>query len=241
MKIHETLTSEEWSSLYNGTVEGIFKYLITDEDPFYDERYGLCLTYYTARSYSKTITSTYSKIIESTNAQDAFRLIANIIRNKYIDKWNRVYDTLSEKQYNALDTREETRHTVGDNTHTTEYNSTTTDDGNVGTRITSTRNDGDKNKLYGFNSTSAVNVNESEGQSTDIVSGDKNENTNHNSRAKTGDDTTTYDVDETVTWNGRDVPAAKLINMELDMRSKRLFYDIVYSDIDSIIALSIYI
>ena len=240
MKIHETLTNEEWSSIYNGNVEGIFKYLITAEDPFYAEQYGLCFTYYTDRAYSKTITSTYNRIIEETNSQEAFRLIAKIIRNKYISKWNRAYDILVSKQYNALDSREENRHTTSENSDTITYNSTTTDDGNIGTRVVTSRNGDDKNKLYGFNSVNSVNVSETEGQTTDIVTGDKNENTNHNSSSKTGNDTTSVNVNETITWNGRDIPAAKLINIELDMRSKRLFYDIIYSDIDSVIALSIY-
>lgn len=57
---------------------------------------------------------------------------------------------------------------------------------------------------------------------------------------KTGTENKEFGIDETRTKNGRHTNGASLVNAELDMRSRQIFFDIVYRDIDSIIALSIY-
>lgn len=61
------------------------------------------------------------------------------------------------------------------------------------------------------------------------------------SENKTGTDTKNFVINETINKSGRNSTGAELIEAELNMRNKEIFFDIVYADIDSIATLQIYI
>lgn len=132
MKLIETLSQSDRYSLITGGVVGVFNSMILPTDLFYDVTSDLCLSYYTAKSGSKTISPTYNRIIEMCNEVEYSdfitidglnfytkdnlmfviyegeapntpeNIIGKIIRSKYIDKWNRVYTSLIMTQYDVL-------------------------------------------------------------------------------------------------------------------------------------------
>ena len=58
---------------------------------------------------------------------------------------------------------------------------------------------------------------------------------------KTGTETKNFTIDETFSKSGRNVAGADLIQAEIEMRVKQIFFDIVYRDIDSVATIPLYI
>ena len=310
MLIRETLTLEQTISLLNGNVVGMFPYMVLSNDSFYSKLYDLCLGYYTARSGEKTISITYERfktlIAENpTINKTAEQLIGELIRNKFIEKWERVYSVLISEQYNALNNRDYTETKTANNQDKSTYNTTkgkignnsdtitfdnvnsktatnsdvTTfdtnveDDGKTGSHETTTRNTSTDDDVYGFNSTSPVGDSASTEELSQTIIGDANKNTTHNIQKKTGTeskefgidesisktgtdtreinidetethtgtDTKDYTINENIIRRGRDGSGAELVELELNLRNSQIFFDIIYSDIDSIATLQIYI
>lgn len=278
MKLFETLTHGQIIKMFNGEVVGFFPYMILSNDKFYSKLYDLCFGYYMQRSGEKTISLTYERLLQLANekytlTETAESLIGKLIRGKFIEKWNRVYDVLISEQYNALqnqdftekktgnnknvDTYNSTKAKQGTNTDTTTYDTNVEDNGNTGTSETTTRSVEDSNDVYGFNSSTPVGDTISNETTSETIVGEADKNTSHNIQTKTGTeakqfginesenhtgtDTTDISIDENVNRSGRNVSGAELINEELNLRNTQLFFDIIYSDIDSIATLKIYI
>lgn len=279
MKLRETLTTGQIIKMFKGEVVGIFPSMILSNDKFYSKLYDLCFGYYMQRSGEKTISLTYERLLQLvsekiyTTTETAENLIGKLIRGKFIEKWNRVYDVLISEQYNALqnhdfteqktgnnqniDTYNSTKAKQGTNTDTTTYDTNVEDNGKRGTSETTTRSAEDYNNVYGFNSTSPVGDTISNETTSETIVGEADKNTSHNIQTKkgteakqfginesenhTGTDTTDISIDENLNRSGRNVSGAELINEELNLRNTQLFFDIIYSDIDSIATLKIYI
>ena len=279
MKLRETLTTGQIIKMFKGEVVGIFPSMILSNDKFYSKLYDLCFGYYMQRSGEKTISLTYERLLQLvsekiyTTTETAENLIGKLIRGKFIEKWNRVYDVLISEQYNALqnhdfieqktgnnqniDTYNSTKAKQGTNTDTTTYDTNVEDNGKRGTSETTTRSVEDSNDVYGFNSSTPVGDTLSNETTSETIVGEADKNTSHNIKTKkgteskqfginesenhTGTDTTDISIDENVNRSGRNVSGAELINEELNLRNTQLFFDIIYSDIDSIATLKIYI
>lgn len=279
MKLRETLTTGQIIKMFKGEVVGIFPSMILSNDKFYSKLYDLCFGYYMQRSGEKTISLTYERLLQLvsekiyTTTETAENLIGKLIRGKFIEKWNRVYDVLISEQYNALqnqdfteqktgnnqnvDTYNSTKAKQGTNTDTTTYDTNVEDNGKTGTSETTTRSVEDSNDIYGFNSSTPVGDTLSNETTSETIVGEADKNTSHNIQTKTGTeakqfginesenhtgtDTTDISIDENVNRSGRNVSGAELINEELNLRNTQLFFDIIYSDIDSIATLKIYI
>lgn len=278
MKLFETLTTGQIIKMFRGEVVGFFPYMILSNDKFYSKLYDLCFGYYMQRSGEKTISLTYERLLQLANekytiTETAESLIGKLIRGKFIEKWNRVYDVLISEQYNALqnqdftekktgnnqniDTYNSTKAKQGTNTDTTTYDTNVEDNGKRGTSETTTRSVEDSNDVYGFNSSTPVGDTLSNETTSETIVGEADKNTSHNIQTKkgteakqfginesenhTGADTTDISIDENVNRSGRNVSGAELINEELNLRNTQLFFDIIYSDIDSIATLKIYI
>lgn len=221
------------------------------------------------------------KVLTSENIGTAEDVIGKLIRGKFKHKWDKIYNALIEEEYNILNNREYTTEKtgnntdtiiktgsstgtnkkIGDNSDTTTYNTTLTDDGKTGTKITTTTDGSTDNSIFGFNSNSAVNANVRTDEDTETITGKADDNTTHNTRKNTGTDKKDFNINETVTINnnnnettnntgnnsetikisGRNNDAPDMIMKELNLRNKQIFFDIIYSDIDSITALQIYI
>lgn len=283
MKIEETLSPDDISDIIEGFEPsvGVFPKLIIETDPFYSLKEDMCLTYYLARSPSKTASNIYDRLLKvyeshSGTYWNKLNLVniyigEHIIRPKFIEKWTRIYNSLIAS-YDPLKSFDSTEHKIGDNsdsitygsvlskdgtnTDRTDYNSTVEDNGNTGTHETTTTSRNTEDGVYGFNSSASVGDSNSEDTTSETVFGNANDNTTHNlqtkggrdtktfdideTESKTGTDTKTYGVDETITKSGRNSSSAELLDSELNLRDKFIFYDIVFKDIDSIITLSIY-
>lgn len=278
MKLIETLTTQQKINLLNGAIVGIFPNLFNSTDAFYGKLYELCLGYYLQRSGMKTISVTYEQIIELVKnntdiTETSEDLMSKLIRGKFIEKWTKIYEALINSQYNPLNDFDETEERdystddtttfdnqtrrEGGNSLEKKYESSIEDNGNTGTKTTTTINDENNYNNYGFNSTGAVPVNSDNGTNTETTEGKSADNTTHNKQDRTGTDTDTFEVDETssktgtdsrniamegsTTKTGRKTDGASLIEKELNLRNTQIFFDIIYSDIDSIATLQIYI
>ena len=276
MKIIETLTLEDKINLLNGSTVGFFSNLILSTDSFFSQAYNLCLGYYMNNSSNKTVSPIYENILnlitENSINKSVNDIVAQMIRGKFIDKWERYYNALINENYEILEdivknetsnytknevnnyTKNETSNYAKNETKT--YNNTIKENGKTNTDITTSSTNEKNNDVYGFNSTAPVGSDLNYGTDTENVKGDKEKNTTENVKQKTGSDTngttgndkkgTTGNDDkdttknETISRTGRNTSAQDLLQKELDFRSKNLFFNIVFRDIDSIIALEIY-
>lgn len=245
LKIKETLTITQTVNLINGSTVGIFPTMILDTDPFFSLTYDLCLGYYMERSGDKPISQTFKRLMQLKNqnptiVKTADEMMGTIIRNKFIAKWSKQYNTLVTEQYNPLNDYEHNETITKDNTDTSTYDTSITVDGNVGTKLTTQFNDTNDDSTYGFNSSSAVPTDKSVSSSSETTQGSSSDNTTHNVETKDGTDTKRYEADETKDITGRRKIVAELIDAELDMRNRQIFFNIIYDDIDSIATLGIY-
>lgn len=276
MKIIETLTLEDKINLLNGSTVGFFSNLILSTDSFFSQAYNLCLGYYMNNSSNKTVSPIYENILnlitENSINKSVNDIVAQMLRGKFIDKWERYYNALINENYEILEdmvkketsnytknevnnyTKNETSNYAKNETKT--YNNTIKENGKTNTDITTSSTNEKNNDVYGFNSTAPVGSDLNYGTDTENVKGDKEKNTTENVKQKTGSDTngttgndkkgTTGNDDkdttknETISRTGRNTSAQDLLQKELDFRSKNLFFNIVFRDIDSIIALEIY-
>lgn len=92
----------------------------------------------------------------------------------------------------------------------------------------STKHTGTESKEFGLNETDKK-------TGTETLTSEKS-----GSDAKTGTDKKTGSGTDKFNRNGRNSPAAKLIESELRLRNTQIFYDIVFADIDSVAVLNIY-
>lgn len=145
---------------------------------------------------------------------------------------------------------------TGTNTDTVTHDLKTEDNGKTATNETTTITGEKYNDSYGFNSSAAVGDTVETDKSTETVSGEANKNTTQNIQTKTGteskaigiDETTkktgtetkTFGINETRSRNGRNTSGADLVEKELNLRNKQIFFDIVYRDIDSVATIYIY-
>lgn len=278
MKLYDTLPPNEKITMLNGTAVGIFPKMILPNDTFYSKINDICLGYYTSRSGEKTLSPTYEKIIDMVSKTDAITnsaedIIGNLIRSKFIEKWERVYKVLLATQYDALNDYERVENKNGSLDNTKTYNNTrqrsgndfdetvydvhNNDTTNISEKEVTTNSDTNSDSIYGFNSLNSVPTDKSDIEANEtrirdpednqtIKSSDKSgtERINHginNSESLTGTDTDNDEYSESRDVKGRDTNASYLIDKELNMRNKHLFYDIIYADIDSIAVLQIYI
>lgn len=129
MTIKETLTTEQKITILNGGVGGLFTSLFREGDSCYTERAKMCCGYYFTNSSNKTISPSYEEVIQMVEdnpsiAHTADEIIGNIIRNKYIEKWDRIYTALIGTSYNPLYGYDKETHKDGDNQDKTTYNTT---------------------------------------------------------------------------------------------------------------------
>lgn len=239
MKLIETLTSQQITQMVNGSVVGIFTNLFIQSDPFHSKANDMCINYYLNRSGQKTITPYFKVLIDT--AEDADSIIARMIRSKFIEKWNRTYDVLLTQQYNPLDNYEFLENRKVDDETTDEGSSTVEDNGKTGTRETTTTSRTISDDVYGFNSVNPVGDTKSTEDVSDTVIGLPDENTNYNKRDEENNNKRIVDRTEDITKNGRDVTGAENLSKELNFRNMQNFFDIVFTDIDSIATLQIYI
>lgn len=205
--------------------------------------------YFVDRSYNKIISPLVERVLTMPYASENGTLtdrgrayLANIIRMRYGEKWDKIYSTL-KIQYKPLenysmtekgtDTNTNTKISSGGGAETLTHGKKTTTSGN---------NNGTENeKVYGFNSSSAVPFNSQDTSAT--INGTVTDS---------GDDKTTFNNNGTVNDNGNTTheltrsgnigvtTSQQMLEAEMDVRAKYIYLDIVFNDIDSVLTLPIY-
>lgn len=246
MKVIETLTPTQIERvLVDRLAVGIFPHIVQQGDPYYGLSDELCVGYYFGHSGSKTLSPLYMRLKElekeHPNADDIDEIVGNIIRERFLSKWSKVYDLLITKEYDALNNIDITETKTGNNTDVTTYDTNIEDTGEVGTHEVKTTNEENTDDVYGFNSTSPVPDSYSTGSLSETVVGDKDKNTNHNIQAKTGTESKAFGIDESTTKRGRWYgDPTEAVRKEIEMRIKFNFFEIVYRDIDSVLTCPLY-
>lgn len=242
MKVKETVTKNELISTINRQIIGIFRYLITVEDPYISLSAEMCCNYYLSHSGNKEISKIWEELIELTRGTTytADSALGTIIRNRYKDKWHKIYRAFVTESYNPLEEYDRTETRVAYNTETMTYNSQTEDDGSTGFKETTVNTTNTDDGLYGFNSKNSVPSETSVESVNNTRTRLPADNTNHNVESKTGTDSKDEDIDETITKTGRDTSPSDLIEKELSLRDRETFFEIVFIDIDKIATKGVY-
>lgn len=191
MKLIETIE--------NPLIEGLFfelepylNWLTEEEVPSINSEY------YFNRSGDKEISSYYQRIIDNT--EDTLYIVANTLYLKYGVKWRKLYDAIVA-EYNPI------------------HNYNMTSEEKTDTKLKTTGEN--YNSYYGFNSTSALPTDNTDG--INIVEGSGDENKVTTTRSGNIGVTTTQ----------------KMLMEEFEVR-KTNFYEIVFSDIDKLLCLRVW-
>lgn len=227
MKLIDTLEPIQITSILNIIRDGLVPRTIMlgafrETDAFYNDIIKFDYYYYFERSGQKETSTSYKVLTEmidkyGLNPLDVTSvnvIIGQTIRNKYLDKWNKIYNALFTN-YEPLKEYEETETKVGTNTDNTEFDYTLTNNGSntntkeydttvendeeTANKQTVTKNEDGNNNIYGFNSVVSVGSETDGTVSTETTEGLAQDNTNHNTETKTGSETESQNIDETET------------------------------------------
>ena len=189
----------------------------------------LNIDYFGGYSADKFISPLLKRIYDYTrDAENPFnalnRQIANIIYNRFADKWKHIYDALMT-EYNPLEnySMEEIR----------TPDLTFEDTENVNTEITTNRETSATSKYKGFNANDPVTISKTDGTDDVTTSGASADNETQKTTTETGTETLTRSGNIGVTTS------QQMLESEFKVRQYD-FYKMIYNDIDSVLCLSIY-
>ncbi len=210
---------------------------------------------YYAHSANKIVSPIVSDFVKASNQEDSSlsgtyrNTLARMVAIKYNDKWNRLWE-LGEEEYDPLysDHISETETITGQhsksgtNTGTLVTDHDRTDTGTITDQGSSS---GDAN-IFGFNSSTSVGANEesatnSNTETRNLAGTDDITQTRNLADSETGTDSST----RTLTKNGRSGSMVSGTRVQDLIESERNilqwnFWDVVFADIDEILALDIY-
>lgn len=221
-----------------------------------------------SRTYSETIDFIKENPSITQSADEIMaRIISGRFMDKWLriestlrDSYNPLDSISITESKEAGNTETKTYGTVvttgGQDTDTLRKEGTITDDGNTGTDETVIYSRSIDSGVYGFNSSNAVPSDSDSESSSETTTGSAETNTSHNQRttdethtttrekgsteSKTGEDTLSLDVDETTHTSGRKTSGAELVQAEIDVRKLNILFDIIYTDLDSVLTLQVY-
>lgn len=217
----------------------------TTDIPWYDKNIDLTLdrAYYGLISGSKIISPVVKRfLVDGELSGDRQVHIANIVWQMYGVNWTKLYKTLSFEynpidNYNMTETTEETIKSDHDNT------ATRTDNTSINQTSTETRtpNITQKNKVYGFNSDSAVDSGESSETGTETNAGTYE---TKNTGTVANDDIGTANTERKLTLNRTGnigvTTSQQMIESERDLWIWNFFNTVVFPDVDKVLTLKIY-
>lgn len=210
---------------------------------------------YYAHSGSKIISPIVKDYVEASEQDDksltqTYRnILAHLVIVKYNDKWNRLWE-LGDLDYDPLysDVVTETETITGSHTKSgTDTGTITTDHDRTDTgTVADVGTNSDSDSIYGFNSSTAVGANESDGtdnntQTRNLASTDDITETRNLADSETGSTSSSRNL----TRNGRvgsmvsGTRVQDLIEAERNVLQWN-FWNVVFADIDEILALDIY-
>lgn len=271
MTILETLTTAQQMKLIQSKPTGVFTTLFTNSDPWIEQAGECCAGYYLQHSAKKTVSPFYLNVYAvspDTTAEVIGNIIRSKFIGKWANTYNALnaeYNALYNESVTVTETEsgsEETKYgsevtTTGTDTDTTTYNVNVTDDGTTSTKETTTRTNTAESNLYGFSSDTPVGDTTDTESVNETVQALPDDNTTHNTNVKTGTETKEYGKNDTQAKSGSDTTARSKtssitregftnsptdnIMKELELRKTNVFFNIIYDDIDSMMALQIYV
>lgn len=236
MKLLETLTDSDYTKMFAGTPTALFSEIFYPEDVFYSKVGRACSEYYTNHSGNKNISPFYEILIEKQSATIIpENVLGRTIRSKFIDKWNKLYNLIETQTYNVLDGYTDAESVISTEKEKVNNHVSGTRGTETSTDITTTNSTNSDNTIYGFNSATPVGDTGGSTSGSTNVKGIGNSNTEDVTTSETADRTSDKSDTYTKTKSGRDKTASELISEEIDFRNYRIFFNIVYNDIDSLV------
>lgn len=241
MRMLETLDDSDYTKMFSGTPTALFSEIFVSSDIFYSKVGRACSEYYLNHSGNKNLSQFYEILYEKKSTTvNPENIIGKTIRSKFIDKWNKIYNLLDSQTYNVLDNYSDTENVLRYNNETVTNRTDDTVGVKIATDITTTNSTETENNIYGFNSSTSVGDTSGNASGTTNVKGSKTGNTEDTTATKQVDGSKDTTEDYTKTKSGRDKSASELISEEIDFRNYRIFFNIVYADIDSIATMPLY-
>lgn len=123
MKLIETLSESELNDILKGKSVTFFKALqqFYLDIPFSDMLPNMCQEYYLSWSGEKQVSMLYERVVSNDMGVSK---ISDLLYDKYITKWKKVFIALIESEYSPLDDYSETETKQGSNNDTVTYNTT---------------------------------------------------------------------------------------------------------------------
>ena len=254
MKVHEMSNTlfTEVSKLGN------IDFLTTDVAGILD------FEYFNVHSYSKYVLPFVDALKES-QPDNYIQQIAKIVNLKFKDKWQKLYDVLIGTEYVPINNYQESETETPNITKTKEGTNSDTRTGSEniesteissqkeGTDVTTTGDNQQDNLIYGFNSNVGVGDTERSDNSSSNISGNKEDNTidinKTDTSEKTKNETTQHSINESEKETGtrtyersglKGGSYQELIEKEVNLKNRYNLFNILYQDVDSIIALMTY-
>lgn len=234
MNLYNTLTSSDIANMLAGQSVALFKNL---EIPFDDDN-NIALGYYMYHSGRKKILDIYQNLIDTaTGSTDddkkdyANAIMVKILNVKYADKWSREWAVLNNLE-DVFNTK------VNDFTDvdTITYGSETENDETVKTKLKTINKNNSAENTYGFNSPEPAPLTSSGDYNVETVEGSDDDNVTHSEGSKKGSDVRVTERK----GGGREGNVSDIVNKEINLREKNIMIDVIYRDIDKVVALSIY-
>lgn len=197
----------------------------------------------------KTLSSFITEIIDSDSLQQysglyslsdgGFQTISSIIERKYLEKWNKLWDTLNF-EYNPIKPYDmTTKEKIGEKQGGTTSNSGSIDDSGSDTTTSKVILDKTEDSLYGFNSLEPVPSNKTENSSENL---DSSESKNKSTSSNTTIHGRTNDINRELSRTGNigNITQQELIKQERDI-VQYIIWDTIYDDLNRVFTRSKYI
>lgn len=209
------------------SISGIYKMEFIPSSKYAWYTHTLDFEYIYSHSGDKLISPFVEKLLDNDNnlSETNLEKIANVIKNKFVDKWNKLFNALVEVGYNPIDN----------------YNMNEVETPNIertshvetNTNIT-TSGEGDNNsKVYAFNSDNAIPSNEGHAETSQTSSGSVDDNYSDRTENETG-------TRELVRSGNIGVTTTQqMLQQEIEIKKQNI-YNIIYEDVDSLLCLDIY-
>lgn len=233
MRLREILTDDDKDDLSEGVATHLFNQIFSTDMPFTQHKDAICAEYYLNHSGYKRISSLFEYILENQDDRlTAEDQIAKIIKSKFRIKWTQLSNILtSYTDVNSEIALDVSRQYNDEKTIT--YGSKILSDG-------TSKNESEASvntlaKVSGYNGETLVDDESASNNSNDVTDRVYEDETN-----KTGTDThEDYGNNNTIT-SGRKTDYSTLATRELDFRQKYIAFDIICSDLDTVLTRPLY-
>ena len=165
-------------------------------------------------------------------------ILNNIIKNIYLDKWNKLYNVLNS-EYNPIENYNRVENTTINNTG----NETTNENINNSEVLTGghTNNNTNENthKISAFNDVNFSNDSNDVNNSTDVFTYNDETKTNTGTNISSKNNTGTNETHSTISGNIGVTTTQQMIVREIELRKYNLVNEF-YSDLDNLLTIGIY-